>query len=301
MDSMDEMDLMLMQQPSHDKENGVAFSLSPGPHDARGASSNALKFHLVSQEDHGGYMVSVSQTRVRHLRNILVDSGLYAVDSEAACNKILRKASKVKSKTQGVRLVLEKQDFDSAMRSIFAGMTAKGEMSAETQRTLSDLLAFIFRSFDHDRSGKVDATELACGFTVLCDGKKSDKLEYAFELMDMNRNGKLDRSRVCSYLQSFLTVLLCVTTSSHLRSNSLEDSILYMNGRPCSGDHVTMERAADSGSDWAATQAFKGCYSGRKEENYLNFDDFAEWYTRKGFSCIPWLELLDLRKWVITE
>jgi hypothetical protein len=48
-------------------------------------------------------------------------------------------------------------------------------------------------------------------------------------------------------------------------------------------------------------QAFKGCYAGRAELDHLNFDDFADWYTTKGYSCIPWLELLDLRKWVITE
>ena len=300
MDSMDDMDLMLMQQPSHDKENdgfigsnkdSVPFSMTPSPSNARGSSSNALKFHLVSSEEHGGYMVSVSQKRVRHLRHVLVESGLFNIDAEVACQKILSKAKDNR---------LKKDDFDSAMRGIVSGR-GKGAMSVETQRALSDLLEFIFTAFDREKTGRVDAAELACGFTVLCNGKKSDKLEYAFEVLDVNRQGKLNRREVSSYLRSFLTVLLCVTTSSHLHSNPAEDSVLYMDGKPCDRDAAAMTSAADAGSTWASAQAFKGCYSGRTELDHLNFDDFADWYTKKGYSCIPWLELLDLRKWVITE
>lgn len=305
MDSMDEMDLMLMQQPSHDKENDAILGtnkstliLTPSPKDRNTAASNALKFHLVSHEEHGGYMVSVSQKRVRHLRHILVESGLYRVDSESACQQIMSKASR---KTKNSRYTLEKEDFDSAMRGIVSSGLGKGEMSVDTQRALSDLLAFIFSAFDRDNTGKVDAAELACGFTVLCNGKKSDKLEYAFDVLDVTHNGKLSRHDVSNYLRSFLTVLLCVTTSSHLVSNPAEDNVLFMTGKPCDRDSATMARAADTGSEWASGQAFKGCYAGRKEQDYLNFDDFADWYTRKGYSCIPWLELLDLRKWVITE
>jgi Ca2+-binding EF-hand superfamily protein len=305
MDSMDEMDLMLMQQPSHDKENDAILDtnrgsliLTPSPKDRNGNASNSLKFHLVSHEEHGGYMVSVSQKRVRHLRHILVESGLYRVDSEVACQKILSSATR---KSKNTRFTLEKEDFDSAMRGIVASGQSKGDMSIDTQRDLSDLLAFIFSAFDRDKTGKVDAAELACGFTVLCNGKKSDKLEYAFDVLDVHHQAKLSRSEVSNYLRSFLTVLLCVTTSSHLSSNPAEDSVLFMTGKPCDRDSSSMARAADTGSEWASGQAFKGCYAGRTEQEFLNFDDFADWYTRKGYSCIPWLELLDLRKWVITE
>jgi len=302
MDSMDDMDLMLMPQPSQDKENdgNMCSKPNPSPRNNRRSPSNALKFHLVSYEDHGGYIVSVSQKRVRHLRHILVESGLYRVDSEAACKKIISKASQTKRK--GVIVYqLEKGDFDSAIISIIGSGRGKSDMSIETQRALSDILAFIFRAFDRDNSGKVDATEVACGFTVLCNGKKSDKLEYAFEVLDTNNNGRLNRMQVSNYLRSFLTVLMCVTTSSHLVCNANEDSMLHMNGKPCNGDAGTISNAAEHGSVWAAGQAFKGSYSGRKERDHLNFDEFAEWYTRKGYSSIPWLELLDLKKWVITD
>lgn len=300
MDSMDDMDLILMQQPSHDKENDgfilgkdvVPFSLTPSPRDGRGgSSSNALKFHLVSSEPCGGYMVSVSQKRVRHLRHVLVESGLFSIDAEVACQKILGNASK--------DCLMTKDDFDSAMRDIIG--RGKSGMSVETQRNLSDLLEFIFSAFDREKTGRISAIEIACGFTVLCNGKKSDKLEYAFEMLDVKRQGRLVRRDVSRYLRSFLTVLMCVTTSSLLHCSPSEDTLLFMNGKACETNVAAMIRAADAGSSWAAVQAFKGCYAGRAELDHLNFDDFADWYTTKGYSCIPWLELLDLRKWVITE
>ena len=75
-----------------------------------------------------------------------------------------------------------------------------------------------------------------------------------------------------------------------------EDVIQYMNnGKPCDHPNVAA-RAADAGSAWAAGQAFKASAG-----ESLNFDDFADWYTSKGYSSIPWLELLDLRKWVVME
>lgn len=300
LDSMDEMDLILMQQPSHDKENdgfalgkdSVTFSMTPSPKDGRETSSNALKFHLVSNEDNGGYMVSVSQTRVRHLRHVLVESGLFNIGAEQACRRILAKASK------DFRLNIK--DFDSAMMDVI-GAREKNLMSVESGRVFADLLAFIFNSFDREKTGRVSAVELACAITVLCDGKKSDKLEYAFEMLDGKRQGRLNRRDVGVYLRSFLTALLCVTTSSHLRSNPSEDTVHFMNGKHCDADATAIIRAADAGSSWASVQAFRGCYAGRTELDHLNFDDFAEWYTKKGYSCIPWLELLDLRKWVITE
>ena len=31
------------------------------------------------------------------------------------------------------------------------------------------------------------------------------------------------------------------------------------------------------------------------------FDDFAQWYTDGGYEVAPWLELLDLSKWVLAK
>merc|ERR1711981_644812 len=31
----------------------------------------------------------------------------------------------------------------------------------------------------------------------------------------------------------------------------------------------------------------------------ISFEEFAAWYTDGGYTLIPWLELLDLKKWVL--
>lgn len=301
MDSIDEMDLLLMQ-PSQDKENDadlnkLASSLSyssPGAQkprvDSNTKSSNSLKFHLVTEDDNGGYVVSVSQKRIHHLRHLLTESGLSDLDSEDACKHILGKSHR---EDKSGRYVMTKEDFDSAMRDVISSRN----LSIESQRALSAILSEIFTAFDYGGIGQVNATEVACGFTVFCHGKKSDKLEYAFEVLDRDRRGKLSQSDTAKYLRSFLTVLLNVVSTTSLDSDQ-DDVMSTTSGLRCERTMSTVARAVEAGSSWAASQAFR---SRRGNRDTLCFDEFAEWYTHVGYSNIPWLELLDLNKWVITE
>lgn len=75
----------------------------------------------------------------------------------------------------------------------------------------------------------------------------------------------------------------------------------YMNGETCDRGPVTVTRAAERGSDWAARQAFEASFKKADENAALSFDSFADWYTRLGYTSIPWLELLDLHKWALTS
>ena len=300
MDSIDEMDMILMQ-PSQDKENDSvlkltnSFSYSPKPEPKQPAHNpNSLKFHLVVDDDHGGYVVSVSQKRIIHLRHILMESGLHMIDGEAACKKILGKAFVDDKSGRRMSYLITKEDFDSAMRGV---ITSRG-MSLETQRTLSDILGQIFAAFDHDSTGRVNAVEIACGFTVLCKGKKSDKLEYAFEVLDKDRRGKLSRSDTTRYLRSFLTVLLHLVSTKSLDSDFEEDVMTTTGGMRCERNMSTMSRVVEAGSSWASSQAFR---KRKDNSDMICFDEFAEWYTHVGYSNIPWLELLDLQKWLITD
>ena len=301
LDSIDEMDIILMQ-PSQDKENDGGFGAnkvldtpaSPPPR-----QSSALRFHLVTNEDRGGYKLSVSPGRLRHIRRILTQSGLHQVNGEFACRRILSKATHQKTGQRKGKLVLDRDDFDSAMRDILSSSKANS-MSVDTQRVLSDIMAATFSSFDRHGTGTTDAVELACGFTVLCRGKKSDKLEHAFEVLDSSRTGKLSREEVKIYMRSFLTVLLTVTCSKFLDADGNEDGMVHIDGSSCNQDSGGVIKAADAGAEWATNQAFSGTSEEGGQKESLVFDDFADWYTRKGYSCIPWLELLDLRKWVIT-
>ena len=315
MESIDEMDMMLMQQPSQDKENESfsgnklmnSFPLSPNQRAAPQSSTspnNSLKFHLVTYEEHGGYMLSVSQERVSHLRHLLVESGLYQVSSEEASRIILSRATpsnKKGARAKSADLLLTKDAFDSAVRQIISNGRGKANITSETQRVLSELVAWIFTIFDRARTGKACAMEVASGMMVLCAGKKSDKLEYGFEILDKDRQGKLARREMSNYLKSFLTVLLSIASAPCLHSDPSEDSINFMNGSTCDRNPSTITRAAERGSDWAARQAFEAISKAGDESAAMSFDSFADWYTRVGYTSIPWLELLDLRKWVLTS
>lgn len=308
MDSMDEMDLLLLQQPSSDKDEAMFSKLtkssylyspkmqfSPKPVSTRSPRrpppptqpSSSLKFHLVTDDSHSGFMVSVSQKRIAHLRHILVESGLYRIDGETACREIIATAARSSN------YLIKKDDFDSAMRRVVSSKT----MSLEAQQTLSSILNQIFFSFD-DGTGKANAFDLACGFTVLCHGKKSDKLEYAFEILDQSKQGSLSVADTTRYLRSFLTVLLNVVSTEALHTDFVDDTMTTMNGEVCERSFMTLSKAVNMGCQWASAQVMT---STRGNENSISFDDFADWYTRVGYSKIPWLELLDLNKWVTTD
>jgi Ca2+-binding EF-hand superfamily protein len=300
MDSIDEMDLLLMQ-PTQDKENDAelsklsrSFSYSPGAgksrFEAAPKASTSLKFHLITEDDNGGYVVSVSQKRIQHLRSLLTQSGLCHLDVEQVCKKILGKSHR-DEKSGGY--VMSKEEFDSAMR----GIVSSQGLNIESQRALSAILSEIFTAFDYDGTGQINATEVACGFTVFCKGKKSDKLEYAFDVLDRARKGKLSQADTAKYLRSFLTVLLNVVSTSSLDSDQ-DDVMSTTSGMRCDRTMSTVARAVEAGSSWAASQAFRGQRASRVT---LCFDEFAEWYTQVGYGNIPWLELLDLHKWVIAE
>jgi Ca2+-binding EF-hand superfamily protein len=285
---MDEIDMILMQ-PSTDKDDfqklAKSFSYSPRQqfHSRQG---NPLKFHLNTTDDHGGYMLSLSQARIRHFRHILETSGLHQISSETACNHILANRS---------RTVITKKEFDSAIKS----MLPSNRHDRHTARLISDIFSGIFAAFDREGAGEANALEVACGFTVLCWGKKSDKLEFAFEVLDKNKRGKLSTKDMASYLQSFLSVLLSIAFSPVLDNDPADDTVATMNGWRCDRTTASLIRAAKAGADWAASLVFRDYERNKKQTPSMSFDDFADWYTAVGYSSIPWLELLDLQKWAI--
>jgi len=253
--------------------------------------SKPLIFHLLTSDNQSGYTISITPRRVRLLKHLITESDLFNVNITAACEKILAEAIDGK---------LKKDMFDAAMRKVIAlSDTGGAKMTTDTQRLLSDLLSSVYSAFDLNKAGEVDARELACGFTVLCGGRKSDKLEYAFELLDVKKSGLFSRADMVLYLQSFLTVLLSISSCAIGRESS-EDILGSLNGTTSS-----VSRVIGWGSSWATEQVFKSTPLDQKvikgEIELINFDSFADWYTKGGFTSIQWLELLDLRKWVLAD
>jgi Ca2+-binding EF-hand superfamily protein len=296
---MDEMDMMLMQTSSVDRDVlkiSKSFSYSTGsPTESTAVTRkaiNPLKFHLVTTEEHGGYMLSLSTLRITHFRRILESSGLFNLDVETACNHIISKG----------RTKLSKKCFDSAFQTLLSTQSQGFPIDKTTKRTITGVFDSLFKAFDREKSGEVSAIEVACGFTVLCRGKKSDKLEFAFEVLDKRKRGRLSRSDMSNYLRSFLTVLLNVAFTSSLDCDPVDDTVSTMSGGSCDKSTGTLIRVVKAGADWAASLAFRDFVPARNEQrSSMSFDDFASWYTRTGYSSIPWLELLDLQKWAMVQ
>jgi Ca2+-binding EF-hand superfamily protein len=297
---MDDMDMILMQ-PSTDKDDfpkiSKSFSFSPRqshlpPIELRPAEThvnrNPLKFHLNTTDSHGGYLLSLSHTRIGSFRHLLERSGLNQISAETACNAILGRDS---------RMRINKSDFDEAVQSMLA---PSFEADRRSHQLIKDVFAGIFAVFDRGCKNDASALEVACGLTVLCRGKKSDKLEFAFEVLDKNKRGRLSRSDMATYLQSFLSVLLSIAFAPALDHDPIDDTITTMNGWRCDRTTATIIQASRGGADWAASLAFRDFERNSNQASSMSFDDFADWYTTVGFSRIPWLELLDLQKWAST-
>lgn len=293
--------MMLMQTTSVDRDElkiSKSFSYSHSPRQPISATpsaikqANPLKFHLVTSEDHGGYMLSLSPVRISHFRRLLEASGLHNLDAETACNQILSRGSRAK---------LTKKCFDSCMRNLLATISSPElPIDEYTETALAGIFNCMFDAFDFGGTGEVSAIEVACGFTVLCRGKKSDKLEFAFEVLDKKKRGRLSRNDMSNYLQSFLTVLLSIAFSPTLDNDPCDDKLSSMNGSTCERSTSMLIRVVQAGADWAASLAFRDFEGGRSDQRLaMSFDDFASWYTRAGYSSIPWLELLDLQKWAM--
>mmetsp|Transcript_25130 Transcript_25130/g.55143 ORF Transcript_25130/g.55143 Transcript_25130/m.55143 type:complete len:93 (+) Transcript_25130:112-390(+) len=88
-----------------------------------------------------------------------------------------------------------------------------------------------------------------------------------------------------------------MASASTLDSDFIDDAMTKINGDKCDNSTSTMSKAVDMGCEWATVQVMEG---DRGIRDTISFDDFAEWYTRVGHSNIPWVELLDLNKWIIS-
>ena len=287
----DAMDLFLQQESgaAHhgghvDNANYMYPIAGQTPNAKSMEAQNALKFNLLTHDQFGGYIISIGQNQVQLLHRIVTKTGLYLIDAPTICKFILYD-------TKSRRIVnLTSKTFQSAMKRVFdyAFKSSPSPISSSIKDELSDFTTKLFISLDNQKTGKISAVSVACGFSVLCGGRKSDKLEYVFELLDEDNDTLVSKHDINRFISSFLVMLLSVSSSfTHL----------YGDGA-CSNDAVAITRAIEAGSDWATTQVFDALQS---PSGRISFDDFADWYTKGGYQSIPWLELLDLRKWVLGE
>ena len=134
-------------------------------------------------------------------------------------------------------------------------------------------------------AGKVFAALLTSGMLIFTRGSKSEKLAIAFDLFcstDGASSTRLNIEMFSLFLMSFMVVISTMTR--HGRSQ--DTGVLHL---------------AAMGIARQVFIAIGSSKSISSDETLLpediTFQEFADWYTIEGHELVPWLELLDLRKW----
>jgi hypothetical protein len=171
--------------------------------------------------------------------------------------------------------------------------SAPGTSLLSTSSSTEELLSNFYQCFDIEQCDSVALDELMGGLTLLCGGKKSHKLAFAFSIFDtrpgVHAPGKkrgIVHSLSGEDLFLFLRSILIVTFSTCRQSLDLTDDMV---GR-CIADTANMICNDVMRHQWET-----------KHVDRLDFDEFGQWYNDGGFERAPWLELLDLRKWVLID
>jgi hypothetical protein len=156
-----------------------------------------------------------------------------------------------------------------------------------------ELLANFYLCFDIEQCDSVALDELMGGLTLLCGGKKSHKLAFAFSIFDTRPDAdSRGKKRAAGHSLSgedlflFLRSILIVTFSTCRQSLDLTNEMVSR----CIADTANMICNDVMRHQWES-----------KRLDRLNFDEFGIWYNDGGFERAPWLELLDLRKWVLID
>ena len=234
---------------------------SPAVAESTESAGAMLEFPLSSDGDD---TLRIQQQDIDDLQVILSRTQLHTAEVETL-HELFHNVSDDGEK-------LTKRGFDFAIRELVPGES----LSDEDKEFLSLALSNIFFAFDRTGEGEVDLAEFASGFSILGAGSKSDKLALGFQLFDADGDGLLDREEVAAYLRSFLTLLFALTV--HASQMPAEDLYALI-------DRRALEIAADVVA--SSTDAYGAA----------SFEEFGAWYNGGGNELIPWIELLDLKKW----
>lgn len=230
---------------------------------------------LDSTGEAADFVLRLTVADVSALAALAGRTGLESLSPKAVCGPILRGAQ-----ADGK---LEKKTFDSVVRTLVDG----DKLSQSERSSFSVLLSAVFYNFeasDRDFGGCADALELAIGMTLLCAGDKSAKLNFAWQVMDQDEDGLLDRTELLFFLRAIIRMLMAL---------SFEASAL--------GPNDARRVATDMASWLSSTVLERFSEEAAGLPKRVSFEGFAEWYQQGFHKVVPWLELLDLKKWGLSQ
>ena len=224
-----------------------------------------------------------------YVRTVVEELGLLSMNPDdlwtSLASAIGRKKKTVAS--SGGATYVDLSTFVQAMESICPVSRTR------SRAVTTELLANFFQCFDLDCNNHVALDELMGGLTLLCGGKKSHKLAFAFGVFD-TRPGIQEKKRTEGIAHSlsgedlflFLRSILIVTFSCCRQSLDMTDGMVAR----CIADTANMICNDVMRYQWEL-----------RRKDRLNFDEFGQWYNDGGYERAPWLELLDLKKWVLVD
>eukprot|EP00948_MAST-09A_sp_MAST-9A-sp1_P001924 g1924.t1 len=191
--------------------------------------------------------------------------------------------------------------FDMAIRYLVDGST----LVEEEKNSVSQCLWQIFYAFasstettdpntgDITEVDAARADEICAALSVLARGSKSEKLDHVFLLFN-SRPGvdeepleTVNKRQMWRFIRAFRTTIEVIASSQFAATSQTTWAGLRMGGK--------VVQIIDDVSTHIVEKLF--AWNAQSSSWYITFESFAEWYTVEGFRIVPWLELLDLRKW----
>lgn len=125
---------------------------------------------------------------------------------------------------------------------------------------------------------------LVTATVLLASGRKSEKLAALFKFGAAGTSqSALVQLELSLLMRGLLVAVICASREARAAGKD------FKGFAASAGDSVDRAVTSTLAAVWSA--------AGLKASDPIAYTKFGEWYNQGGFDVIPWLELLDLRKW----
>ncbi|KAL7434851.1 hypothetical protein ACHAXM_004394 [Skeletonema potamos] len=286
-------------QPLPSKPNGGIQSFSAMFGEPT-QSRNVVSFDF-SGTAAGAFHIDITEENLVMLRQLVTRTGFASLTPQHVESVILKHSRCERRKYGDTVYVISRQQFGKFIRDVVPKEASKNFDPNEIEN-FSNYFTNFFTCFDYNwsdlKKDEVNAKELMVGFSFLCAGNKSSKLAAAYDMLDVDKNGYLTQRGLMQYLRAYLTMLAGISLLSSNKKTTTQIRKQLMSTK-----RNDAFLAVENGAKWTLGYFFRSfeaehARNGSTRNNAVAFEDFAKWYTEGGYAVAPWLELLDLQKFL---
>ncbi len=249
----------------------------------------------------GAFHIDITEENLVMLRQLVTRTGFAYLTPHHVESVILKHSRCERRKYGDTVYVISRQQFGKFIRDVVPKEASKNFDPNEIEN-FSNYFTNFFTCFDYNwsdlKKDEVNAKELMVGFSFLCAGNKSSKLAAAYDMLDVDKNGYLTQRGLMQYLRAYLTMLAGISLLSSNKNTTTQIRKQLMSTK-----RNDAFLAVENGAKWTLGHFFRAfetehAQKGSTRNNAVAFEDFAKWYTEGGYAVAPWLELLDLQKFL---